>query len=42
MTVQVAPGAAPGPVNIVAINPGGDWGPFYGAADWCLGCLAIT
>ncbi len=42
VSVQVVPGAAPGPVNIVAINPGSGWGPYYGAANWCLGCVAIT
>jgi Tol biopolymer transport system component len=42
ITVEIVPGAAPGPVNVVAINPGSGWGPYYGAANWCLGCVSIT
>ncbi len=42
LTVQIVSGAAPGPFNIVAINPGSAWGPYKGAANWCLGCLTIT
>jgi WD40-like Beta Propeller Repeat len=42
ITVQIVPGAAAGPVNIVAINPGSAWGPYKGAANWCLGCVQIT
>lgn len=42
VTVQIVAGAAPGPVNIVVINPGSAWGPYKGAANWCLGCLTIT
>ena len=42
VTVQVVAGAAPGPVSIVAINPGSAWGPYKGAANWCLDCVQIT
>jgi hypothetical protein len=42
MTIKVTAGATPGPINIVAINPGNPWGPYTGAANWCLGCLTIT
>ena len=42
MTIRIQPDATPGPINIVAINPGNSWGPYTGAANWCLGCLTIT
>ena len=37
-TVTVAPGATPGPREVVITNPG----PYGNAAAYCFGCLTVT